>query len=217
MTFDRRRNGYACSHPEFRLSFPELGEEELIALLLAEGVPEQYAGTPYAADLASACREIALGISARSAGGTAASQSLRVSAAAAADPAIHRSPGAALRLRGRLKIRCNSASRDEEADREVDPCHMAKVDGDFYLVAFCHRRGCLRMFAPARIRAAEPTGATFDPPADFRIEDDLAGSFAVLRGGVGESHRVSWDAGCRALEPDSLRVLMSRGLAPAAA
>jgi predicted DNA-binding transcriptional regulator YafY len=48
----------------------------------------------------------------------------------------------------------------------------------------------VRTFVPARIRALEATGATFDPPADFRIEDYLARSFAVLRGGEGEVHRV---------------------------
>ncbi len=34
------------------------------------------------------------------------------------------------------------------------------------------------------------TGTTFEPPVDFRIEDYLAGSFAVLRGADGEVHRV---------------------------
>ena len=46
------------------------------------------------------------------------------------------------------------------------------------------------MFAPGRIRALEVTGATFEPPADFRIDDYLARSFAVMRGAEGEVHRV---------------------------
>lgn len=46
------------------------------------------------------------------------------------------------------------------------------------------------MFAPSRIRALEPTGETFDRPDGFRIDEYLAGSFAVLRGEAGEAHRV---------------------------
>ena len=88
-----------------------------------------------------------------------------------------------------MKIRYYSASRDEETEREVDPYHLANVDGDFYLVAFCHSRLSVRMFLPARIRSVEPTGATFEPPAGFRIDHYLADSFAVLRGD-GESHHV---------------------------
>jgi len=72
----------------------------------------------------------------------------------------------------------------------VDPYHLASVDGQWYLVGFCHLRGDVRMFAPGRIRALEVTGATFEPPADFRIDDYLARSFAVMRGGEGEEYRV---------------------------
>ena len=66
LVFDRGRNGYTYSDPTFRLSFMELGEEELIALFLAQGALKQYAGTPYAGNLASACRKIAAGITAQS-------------------------------------------------------------------------------------------------------------------------------------------------------
>src|SRR5436853_503577 len=46
------------------------------------------------------------------------------------------------------------------------------------------------MFAPARIRALEVTETTFELPCDFQIDQYLAQSFAVLRGGAGVVHRV---------------------------
>jgi predicted DNA-binding transcriptional regulator YafY len=67
---------------------------------------------------------------------------------------------------------------------------LACIDNSWFLVAFCHLHGEIRMFAPARIRHLEPTGRTFDPPTDFRIDDYLARSFAVLRGTEGELYRV---------------------------
>jgi predicted DNA-binding transcriptional regulator YafY len=106
------------------------------------------------------------------------------------DPGVFRDLAAAVRGRRRVVLRYWSASREEEARREVDPYHLACVDGHWYLVGFCHLRGDVRMFAPSRVRSLELTGATFDAPEGFRIEDYLAGSFCVLRGGAGEAHRV---------------------------
>jgi hypothetical protein len=51
-------------------------------------------------------------------------------------------------------------------------------------------RGGVRIVASGRIRVLEPTEPTFDPPAEFRIDDYLGRSFAVLRGDEGEHHRV---------------------------
>lgn len=189
LVFDRDRNGYAYADPDYRLSFLELGENELIALFLAESIMKRFLGTPYAGYLASACRKIAVGISARTAGDLAAAYSFRVSAASTLDPTMARALAEAIRQRSCLELRYYSASSGEETDREVDPYHIANVDGDFYLVAFCHARQGIRMFSPARIRSARPTGATFEPPVDFDIEDYMAGSFAVLRG-EGETHHV---------------------------
>ena len=72
----------------------------------------------------------------------------------------------------------------------MDPYHLVSVAAQWYLVAYCHLRGEERLFVPARIRSLEPTGATFDPPSDFRIEEYLALSFAVMRGGEGERHQI---------------------------
>lgn len=183
--------GYAYSDPHYRLSFLDLGEDELIALFLAEGVLRQYHGTPYAADLARACRKIAAGVSsANLADGLASSHSFRISAPTPADPAVYQSLEKAIRDRRRLAILYYSASRDEEARREVDPMHLVNVNGRFYLVAFCHLRQCVRTFVPARIRSIEAAGAIFDPPAPFDIDAYLADSFAVLRGDGDEAHRV---------------------------
>lgn len=190
LVYDARRNGYRYDDPEYRLSFLELGEDELIALFLAEGVFRQYRDTPYAADLARACRKIAAGLTAESAHGLADSHSFRVSASAAVDGAILRILASSIRDRDRLAIRYYTASRDEEGDRLVDPYHLANIDGDFYLIAYCHRRGAVRTFNVSRIRTASPAGATFPPPDGFDVDGYLESCFAVLRGADGECHTV---------------------------
>ena len=193
LEFDAARNGYAYRDPTFRLPFLTLTEGELVALFLAERVLQQYRGTPYAADLARAFRKVTLGLAGRvtiDLGHMDRVRSFRTSAPAELDPGTFLHLDAAIAGRRRLALRYYSASRNEESAREVDPYHLASVDGQWYLVGYCHLRGDVRMFAPGRIRALEESGATFEPPADFRIDDYLARSFAVLRGGEGEEYRV---------------------------
>jgi proteasome accessory factor B len=66
--------------------------------------------------------------------------------------------------------------------RLVDPYHLASIDGDWYLIAYCHRRQDVLMFSPARIRAVKETGQTFERPADFCIGKYLDVGFRKLRG-----------------------------------
>jgi predicted DNA-binding transcriptional regulator YafY len=193
LAFDSRRNGYYYAEPDYRLPVLSLTEGELVALFLAERALQQYRGTPYAADLARAFRKVTLGLSDQvtvDLGHLGEAHSFRTTASSGLDPGLFRDLAAAIRGRRRLALRYFTASRDQETAREVDPYHLASVDGQWYLVGHCHLRGEVRMFAPGRIRALEPTGATFEPPAGFRIDDYLSMSFAVLRGGEGEVHRV---------------------------
>jgi predicted DNA-binding transcriptional regulator YafY len=190
---DPRRNGYHYTEPDYQLPLLTLTEGELVALFLAERVLQQYRGTPYAADLARAFRKITAGLSGRVTVDLAhlgEGPSFRTTASSGLDPGLFGDLDAAIKNHQRLAIRYYSASHDEETAREVDPYHLASVDGQWYLVGHCHRRGEVRMFVPSRIRSLEATGATFDSPTDFRIDDYLARSFSVLRGSEGEVYRV---------------------------
>jgi predicted DNA-binding transcriptional regulator YafY len=193
LVFDPRRNGYYYSEPDFRLPLMTLTEGELLALFLAERVLQQYRGTPYAADLSRAFGKITAGLSERVTIDLAhlgEGHSFRTTAASGLDPETFRHLDAAIRSRRRLAIHYYSASRDEETAREVDPYHLASVDGQWYLVGHCHLRGEVRMFVPSRIRSVGATGITFESSGDFRVDDYLARSFSVLRGAEGEVYRV---------------------------
>ena len=189
LAFDPRRNGFYYTDPAYRLSFLELSDEEVMALLLAQGASRQL-GSPFAAEMARAVRKVVGGMADGIAAELDVAHSFRFSASSLPEPALLRALDAAIRGRRRLAIRYYSASRDAETAREVDPYHLATVDGRAYLVARCALRAEVRMFVPSRIRAAEPTGATFEPPGDFRIDEYLARSFAVMRGADEEVYRV---------------------------
>jgi predicted DNA-binding transcriptional regulator YafY len=83
-----------------------------------------------------------------------------------------------------LRVLYWTASRDAESIRTIDPYHLACVNGDFYLLAYCHKRKATRMFVPGRIRELTQTGETYQIPADFLVGDFFSGTFKV----VSESH-----------------------------
>ena len=75
-----------------------------------------------------------------------------------------------------------TAGRDVTTSRVVDPYHLMLVEDGWYLIAHCHRRGEVLVFAAQRVRSARETGETFDRPASFQVEDYMAGSFRTVRG-----------------------------------
>ena len=63
--------------------------------------------------------------------------------------------------------------RRDVTKRLVDPYALALQWGHWYLVCYCHLRGELRTFRVDRIQAIEPTGETFEVPADFAPREYL--------------------------------------------
>jgi predicted DNA-binding transcriptional regulator YafY len=193
LAYDGVRRGYYYRDPSFRLPEMALTEGELVAIFLAERVLRQYRGTPYASELDRAFRKLAAALPevvTIDLGELGRACSFRTTAGTEVEPAAFAALDAAIRGRRRLRLSYWTASRDEESEREVDPYHLACVDGQWYVIGHCHRRGDVRMFAPSRIRALSETGETFAAPDGFRVEQFLAGSFGVLRGEAGELHRV---------------------------
>jgi predicted DNA-binding transcriptional regulator YafY len=192
LEYDEVRHGFRYTNPTYRLPAWTLTEGELLTLVLAERLLRQYRGTPYADQLDCALRKLA-GALADEVTIDLADLDRALSLRAAAPPGIDPERFAALlgAIRGRRTLALHYRDADGRATRrEVDPYHLAAVDGAWYLVAFCHLRRGLRMFVPARIAALDPTGATFDPDPDFSIGAYLAASLAVFHGAPGESHRV---------------------------
>lgn len=179
------RHGYAYTDPNFRLACSDLTEGELLALLLAERVLQQYRGTPYAEVLAAAFARLSAGLDARVTidlshlGGL---QSFRTTAPADIEPGRFETLLAAIRDRRRLEFAYWSASTGRQASRRVDPYHLASVDGQWYLIGYCHDRKAVRMFAPGRIRGELVVGPPFEAARDFNLDAYLAGAFAVVRG-----------------------------------
>jgi predicted DNA-binding transcriptional regulator YafY len=98
-------------------------------------------------------------------------------------PAAHLAEiGAAVSQQRTLQIRYYSLSREAETDRRVDPYHLTFVAGGAYLVAYCHLRRDVRIFAVERIRQATRLAQSFSKPADFDAEAYLKSAWGIVRG-----------------------------------
>lgn len=181
--YNRLRKGWEYTCDTYRLPAVIITEGELVAMFFAGQVLRQAHGTPYEADLRRAIEklseflpdEVSLHWQAldqvQSFHQTVTSLQCIESFRQLADATIHHR---------RLIIRYWTASRDAEADREIDPYHLACVDGTWYLIAWCHRRNEIRTFATNRIRDVAETGHDFVPPRDFQLGDHFGGAFKII-------------------------------------
>ncbi len=81
-----------------------------------------------------------------------------------------------------VQMRYFSASRNQTTRREVDPYRLWYTTGALYLIAYCHRRKDVRMFAVERIRALTLTDHPFQMPLGFDINEYVQDALGVMRG-----------------------------------
>lgn len=79
-------------------------------------------------------------------------------------------------------MRYFSAARNATNRREVDPYRLRYVDGGLYLIAYCHWRKDVRMFAVERIKALTPTDHPYQMPLHFDLDAYVEDALVVMRG-----------------------------------
>jgi predicted DNA-binding transcriptional regulator YafY len=84
--------------------------------------------------------------------------------------------------RQQLRLSYRKPGQREPEQRVVDPYHLANINGEWFLFAYDHLRNDIRTFVPARIKAIERTGQTFERRHGFSLEKRLQGSFGVQSG-----------------------------------
>jgi len=82
----------------------------------------------------------------------------------------------------RLKMQYKALKRTTAAWRRVDPYALWFANGTFYLIAYCHQRQAVRIFALDRILGLETIQENFASPQDFDVDEYMQGSFGVFRG-----------------------------------
>lgn len=189
--YDAKRYGYFYSEEVGGFPTLQITEGELFAMLVAEKALQQYRGTSFERPLISAFKKISASLPDTISLNIAEweqSISFRTSAVPKLNLDLFDQLAKAASNRQRLKLSYRKPGEKQASERVVDPYHLANVNGEWFLFAYCHSRAGVRTFAPARILSVEPTGESFARPTDFSLEKRLADSFGVHAGT--ESHHV---------------------------
>jgi len=81
-----------------------------------------------------------------------------------------------------VQMRYYSASRRATTRRDADPYSLWYAAGGLYLVAYCHRRRAIRLFAVDRIRSLAITQRPCQMPLDFDLKAYIQDALVVMRG-----------------------------------
>jgi proteasome accessory factor B len=180
--FDVSRNGFYYSSEVGSFPSLQISEGELFALLVAEKALQQYAGTPFEAPLTSAFQKMTSSLPDTISvhlSDWEQSISFRTSAEPVVRLDIFRDLSRAVASRQRLKLQYRKPGQKGAEERLVDPYHLANVNGEWFLFAYCHMRHDVRTFVPSRIGEIEVTGETFPRPNRFSLQKQLRDSFGV--------------------------------------
>lgn len=81
-----------------------------------------------------------------------------------------------------VQMRYYTASRDQTTRREVDPYRLWYMTGGLYLIAYCHNREDVLLFAVERIRSLTVTDHPYQMPLGFDLETYMRDALVVMRG-----------------------------------
>lgn len=185
LRYDAARRGFHYTDPSYRLSLLKVSEKELVAIFLAERLLKQYGDTPFASTLAGVfgrCVSLLTDEVVVDAEALRAVFAIRPTPQPLGETEIFETLAGAVRRQHSLDLHYWTAERDEATNRRVDPYGLASVQGDWYLVGWCHLRRDVRTFAVHRIRAVEATRNPFDRPTDFHLDGYLGSGFGRIPG-----------------------------------
>ena len=195
--YDETRFGYCYTQEVGTFPSLQISEGELVALLVAEKALQQYRGTSFEKPLTSAFRKISASLPDAVSVNFADWEdtiSFRTRGEPLLDLRIFDALARATVQRRQLILRYRKPGQSQPQERTVDPYHLANINGDWFLFAFCHLRRGIRTFAPSRIQSVRPTSRTFERPRRFSVDTLLAHSFGVHTGAGQYEVAIGFDA-----------------------
>jgi predicted DNA-binding transcriptional regulator YafY len=183
-----RKRGYYYSEAVHGFPSLQISEGELVALLVAEKALRQYRGSTFEKPLLSAFQKMAaalpetISLNLEQWGQTI---SFRTTVEPVVNLEVFDQLAKATARRQQLLLQYRKPGQRLAEARLVDPYHLANINGEWFLFAYCHLRKAIRTFVPSRIETVEATGASFERPGNFSLKRQLRDSFGV-HSGAGE-------------------------------
>ena len=158
-----------------------LQERELFSLLIAQQAVMQYRGTPLAKRLKQIFNKIAGSLSdtihVHPDYPAAGILSFAPAPVLDVDEKLWNNLLVAIRNQKSAYITYHSRSSKELSERQIDPCHILNMQGDWYLYAYDHLRKRVSQFQLHRIKAIKLLEERFEKPEGFDISAIANSSF----------------------------------------
>lgn len=183
--YDSQRRGYLYSEENYALPALHIREGELFALLVAQKGLEQYRGTPVYQSLATIFKRIEESLPEHvslDASWLDSRISFMPEQHTRINHQVWETAMTALRQNRTARISYRKPGAGTGTEREVDPYHFTRHQGEWYLIAFCHTRGEVRTFAVSRIISALLTPRSFLVPETCHQGKTIQSCFGIIRG-----------------------------------
>jgi len=195
LEYNRDRKSYYFTEETWSMPAMLVSEGEILSVLLASKVLEQYHGTPVGANLRQIFDKLAemLPDKVRMPPENLFTRfSFRGPPARPITPEVWSTVIRGVCEQKTLRIRYRTfetAETDAGKESRINAYHIANLQGEWYLFGVHVGHTDVRQFSMARIEQATLTGDSFDVPSDFDPEKLLADTFARFSG-TNESHAV---------------------------
>lgn len=194
IAYDRDRKSYYFTEATWSMPALLVSEGEILSVLLASKVLEQYHGTPAAANLRQIFNKLAEMLPDKV---RIPPENLFTRFSFRGPPAKPITPETwSIVVRGlceqktlRLRYRPFDAATDANKESRLNPYHIANLQGEWYLFGVHAGHTDVRQFSMARIERASLTTDSFQVPPAFDPEKQLADTFGRFAG-TNESHTV---------------------------
>lgn len=185
IAYSAEHRGWYYTEPTSPLTGIEISEGELLVFVLAQKLAEAYKGTAigklieqvFGKVLNAMTNLVSIDLKALT-----EAHSFETALTTELDEQTFRQLGRAIRERLRLRVSYFTATRGELSERRIDPLHLRNYLGEWYVIAFDHRRNAIRDFHVGRIRELTITNENFTYPEGFDLAAYLDSGFAMIRG-----------------------------------
>jgi len=191
--YDPDRRGYIYKDPSWRLESLDLSEAELLQLAVAERMAAQFRGTPISATLTRVFEKLRAALPGRTKIDPIDVHtrfSFHGHPVRGVPKTIWRTVARALRDDRWLQVTYRRYGAPAAKVHEVEPVHLASLDGEWTLVARIRGRDFLTLFSLSRVQRAKVL-ATSCTRIDFDPEQFFANRFGRFVGDPGNVQEIT--------------------------
>lgn len=185
ITYDAVRRGYYYSEENYALPAISLNESDLFAICLAEKALRQHEDTPIYRKLQKVFRKIEESLPEKVSLQPAWVEN-RMSVISERQTRlateVWEAVSAGLSENRTLAIAYRKPGGRESTERRVEPYHLARYQGAWYLIGHCHKRGAIATFSMSRIETVLLLEEKFAVPADFDPDRYAGSQFGIFSG-----------------------------------